>query len=290
MQFQQGILPADACAPTGQRWPTSVPILPVDHTVFEGMVAQSAAMRACIAFAAQAASHTQPVWLLGEQGTGRHVLAQCMHMASPRANAPFVRLRCRNQDGVSLQKEILGGHQIPSLLQRSMGGTLYIEDAEHLSPWEHALLADMFSEKQHGRAQNPRLPRIILSSGSDLRERMTDWYWLQQLFQITVPRPLLVPPLRQRREDVPQLAERMLAKLAAMSEEPAPRGFTPRALRWLNFQVWHGNLTELHGQLQIAMNQYKADPNNFRLIDASHLTPAARPFTARIFRLVAHPL
>jgi DNA-binding NtrC family response regulator len=251
--------------------------------IFAGLVAGQHMIQSCIAQAQEAATHQRMVWLLGERGTGRNMLAHCLHLAGIHSEEPCVRLRCAAYQGMALQRELLGSFRRDGVVQRAVGGTLYLEDADFLSPWEYGLLVDMLSEMRDA-------PRIIISSSVDLRMQEEDWHWIELLGHGDVPEPLELPPLYARQHDVPDLAERLLWRMVMHAPlHETPKGIAPDLAEWMRLQHWPGNMVELRQKLRAALQHYRTKPNKQQLLEVEHFTQPLCRDMARMGRLQLLP-
>jgi two-component system response regulator AtoC len=213
-----------------------------------GIVGQSEAMLQVFKTAARVATTDAPVLLLGEPGTGRELVARSIHDASARAACPFVPVDCAALPEAVLETELLGHAGGPGgrasqrgLLETAQGGTLYLESIGRAG-W--AVQAALVRAVEDGVLRRPGTPdlapvriRVVASAdGALLRGRLRDDL-LYRLGAVTIA----IPPLRERREDIPLLAEHFAAKAAR-----GGRGeISPPAMTALHAYPWPGNVREL---------------------------------------------
>ncbi len=219
---------------------------------FDALVARSPGMQQAMHWARRMSTTLQPVWIQGEDGTGKEMFARAIHAESPRAARPFLSIACGISGDAGLAHLLHPTRPAePSLLQQAQGGTLYLDAVEALSPGMHEMLA---AHLQHQAQQGPALleggVRLIVSSQQSAQS--TPSPLLHYLSTQWCEPPITLPPLRERREDLPELAQRYLRRYAA-TEGKSVHLLTPGALEWLQTQPWHGNLPELARQLRHAV-------------------------------------
>ena len=225
---------------------------------FSNIIGKSAAMRRAVDVAGRVAATAAPVLLLGETGTGKGLFAHAIHGASPRAAHPFVAVNCAALPEPLLESELFG-HLRGAFTGASEGraglfveadtGTLFLDEIGEMSP---ALQAKLLRALEDGRvrplgASRERAVdvRIIAATHRDLRERVKDGSFREDLLYRLEVVSLELPPLRERREDLPTLIDHFLR--AAKSRHPASpvERIAPAALARLLDHRWPGNLREL---------------------------------------------
>ena len=206
--------------------------------------------------ARQAADNEAPVLITGPTGSGKQLLAECLHHASARADKPFVALRCGVLPERLLESELFGhvtgaftgateDHR--GLLQTVRGGTLVLKDIDELPLSAQTRLLQTMEEMQvrplGGDRAFPTDVRIIATTRVDLGEAVQNGQFREDLYYHLKVIPLQVPSLAERREDIPALAEHFLDELAREGE--TPKRFAPDALRLLIGADWPGNVRQL---------------------------------------------
>ena len=214
-----------------------------------------------IAQARQFASFNVPVVITGEAGTGKEEIARAMHYSSLRSDKPFNALNCFAVDDDVLELELFGAKRGSvtgvaankvGLLQRSDRGTLYLGNIDHLSPQMQMKLLHFASQgvfRQIGSMEMIRSDvRLILGTSSDLRGLTTRGRFSADLYHAVAKVTLEVPPLRERSEDLPLLAQNLLFDAAATHGKPV-HGLSDDAVAFLSEYDWPGNLRELENEM-----------------------------------------
>lgn len=226
---------------------------------------ESPKMRATLDLAARAASSEATVLLLGENGAGKGVLARWLHARSPRANGPFVTVSCPTLTEELLAGELFGhvkGAFTGALrdregrLEAAHGGTLFLDEISEISPGLQAKLLRFLEEKQFERLGENRTRRadvrILAATNRNLQEEVSAGRFREDLFFRLNVVQILLPPLRERREDIPLLARRFLDFFARQLRRVAPE-LSPAALQALLAYSWPGNIRELRNALERAV-------------------------------------
>jgi transcriptional regulator with PAS, ATPase and Fis domain len=215
--------------------------------------------------ARRAAQSTSPVLLLGETGTGKELLAHAIHGASARAKAPFVSVNIAAVPDTLLESEFFGF--VPGAFtgadrkgrdgkfRLAHGGTLFLDE---IGDMPMALQSKLLRALQEGEIEplgsNKLVPvdvRVIAATSRDLPRMVREGTFREDLFYRLNVLPIRVPPLRQRREDIPALLEVLGEDVSLRSGLPAPE-LTPQALALLEAQAWRGNIRELRNVLEQA--------------------------------------
>ncbi|HEY2944261.1 MAG TPA: sigma 54-interacting transcriptional regulator [Vicinamibacteria bacterium] len=201
-----------------------------------------------------------PVLLLGETGVGKELLARILHGSSHRRTGPFVAINCAAIPAELLEAEMFGiGKGIATgvaerrgKFQMAEGGTLLLDEIGDMPLELQAKLLRALQEKEVqpvGGAPVPVDIRIIAATNSDLHRRMEEGRFRRDLYFRVAGIALHVPPLRERREDVPALVEGFLHAFTRETGK-AIRGITVKALRALTEYPWPGNVRELEHEVR----------------------------------------
>ncbi len=236
---------------------------PARGAALRGLVAESALSRAAVALARRAAASEIAVLFEGESGVGKEVFARAVHAESARAHAPFVAVNCGALPE-TLVESILFGHErgaFTGAVERRAGkfveadgGVLFLDEIGELPLSAQVKLLRAVQEGEIdplGAARPRRVSiRLLAATNRDLRREVAEGRFREDLFYRISAFPIRLPPLRQRREDIAPLAQRLLARL---SPEGAAPQIAPEALRLLEAAPWPGNVRELENALHRAL-------------------------------------
>ena len=222
-------------------------------------------MRATLDLAERVASSEATVLLLGENGTGKGVLACWLHAQSLRAGGPLMVVSCPTLSEELLASELFGHvkgaftgaiRDREGRLEAAHGGTLFLDEVSEIAPGLQAKLLRFLQEKQFERVGENRTRRadvrVVAATNSNLEEEVKSGRFREDLyFRLNVVE-IRLPSLRERREDIPLLARRFLEFFARQSRRPAPE-LSPSALKALLSYSWPGNIRELRNVLERAV-------------------------------------
>ncbi len=233
----------------------------IDH----GMIGESRAMREVHKLIAKAAPSNSTVLILGESGTGKELVAQAIHRNSPRANKPFVAINCAALTETLLESELFGHEkgaftgaiaQKKGKLEVADGGTVFLDELGELASALQAKLLRVLQEQQFERVGGVRPIkvdiRLLAATNRDLEAAIKQGEFRQDLYYRLNVVSLSLPPLRERREDIPLLARCFAAKYAAQCKR-AVRGLAPEARAALTAYDWPGNVRELENAIERAV-------------------------------------
>ncbi len=233
-----------------------------DDSWREAIVSRSSCMAELLAEAKMVASSDASVLICGESGSGKELLAQAIHKASPRAGKPFVAVNCSAIPEALLESELFGhvkgsftgavaNHQ--GLFQAADGGTLFLDEIGDMPPALQVKLLRVLQERSVrpvGASQSiPVDVRILSATHRDLDAAMADGQFREDLFYRLNVVALTLPSLGERREDIPLLANHFLARLNRKYNKPL-NGFAPEALKALATATWPGNVRQLHNVVE----------------------------------------
>lgn len=228
------------------------------------LIGDSPAMVQLRAQVAKLARSQAPVFIHGESGTGKEVIARLLHAQGPRSDAPFVPVNCGAISPELMESEFFGHRKgaftgaaadKPGLFQAAKSGTLFLDEVADLPLAMQVKLLRAIQEKAvrpvGAAGEEPVDVRILSASHRDLAQMVAEGRFRQDLFFRINVITLAVPPLRERREDIPALAAHILARLAERDGTP-PRTLASDALGWLAQQALAGNVRELENLLERA--------------------------------------
>jgi DNA-binding NtrC family response regulator len=229
------------------------------------MQSSAPAMKQCLQLAVQVADKDLPVLLEGETGAGKGVVAAYIHGLSNRRDGPFLTLNCGALPATLLESELFGFEKgafsgatarKPGLLELAHGGTLFLDEINSTSLDAQTRLLQFIQEKRLMRLGGIKAidvnVRLILASNRPLKEEVAAARFRQDLYFRVNVFPIPMPALRERREDIPALAEFFLAR-HGRALNPNVRGIAPETLERLVKYDWPGNVRELEGAIQRAL-------------------------------------
>jgi transcriptional regulator with PAS, ATPase and Fis domain len=251
------------------------------------VIGHSREWRQVLKKASQVAGTETTVFLQGESGTGKEVIARFIHRASPRRNGPFVAINCAALPEQLIESELFGyergaftgaqqakaGH-----IELASAGVLFLDEVSEMAPMVQAKLLRVLQEREFRRLGGTRLVkanvRVIAASNRDLQQAVADGSFREDLFYRLQVFDIRMPPLRERRGDIPLLAEGFLQEFSRATG-CASAGLTPDALEVLVAYQWPGNVRQLHNALERAAILCEGGP-----ITAEHLSIQASSVAA----------
>ncbi|MBK6006402.1 sigma-54-dependent Fis family transcriptional regulator [Ramlibacter ginsenosidimutans] len=230
-----------------------------------GMVGESPALRRLRSEIRKAGPSDAPVLIAGESGSGKELVARALHLGSRRAKAPFVPVNCGALPTTLIQSELFGHERGAftgassarrGLIEEASGGTLLLDEIAELPLETQATLLRFLQERRIVRVGSTHEiqvdTRVIAASHVDLESAVAVGRFRADLFFRLNVLHLRVPPLRERREDIPRLARHVYAQTAA-GQRVIARGFHPDAIAAMMEWPWPGNVRELCNRVQRAV-------------------------------------
>jgi DNA-binding NtrC family response regulator len=230
-----------------------------EETVFRGLVGESAGLRDVKSLVLRYASSESPVLVAGESGTGKELVARAIHDASRRRSLPFVALNCGALPETLLESELFGSEKgaytdavsRPGCFEQANGGTLFLDEVGEMSAGAQTRLLRVIEQRELTRVGGTRaVPldvRVVSAANRELRPGGACGAFRADLYYRLGVLPLRVPPLRERRDDIPMLAAHFLSLLGR-----ADTILSGEALQALRGHDWPGNVRELRNVMERA--------------------------------------
>jgi Nif-specific regulatory protein len=233
--------------------------------VEHNMVGESPAIQQVCQFIARVAATESTVLITGESGTGKELVARAIHKNSPRANKPFVAVNCAALTDTLLESEFFG-HEKGSFtgaiaqkrgkLEVAEGGTIFLDEIGEMAPGLQAKLLRVLQEHSFERVGGTRLidvdVRVIAATNRDLLAGIKSGIFRLDLYYRLNVVSINMPPLRERRQDIPLLARYFASMMSKNLKRPV-MGLTPEALACLVQYDWPGNIRELENAIERAV-------------------------------------
>jgi DNA-binding NtrC family response regulator len=229
---------------------------------FGPVVGGSPAMQRVYDLVARVAPTDASILVTGETGTGKELVARAVHDLSPRSNKPYVAVNCSALPASLLEAELFG-HTKGSftgavqsrrgLIEEAAGGTLFLDEISTLTEDMQVKLLRVLQDRRVQRiGSNSPVPvdfRLVVATNTDLAGLVSDGRFREDLFFRLDVFPIVVPPLRQRREDIPLLATHFLARFGDEHGLEPPR-LAPATLSRMSAYDWPGNVRELENLVE----------------------------------------
>jgi two-component system response regulator PilR (NtrC family) len=232
---------------------------------FSNIIGTSSPMLAVFQLIETIASTGSTVLITGESGTGKELIARAIHVNSPRRERPFVAVNCGALSETLLDSELFGhmrgaftgaDSNKKGLLEVAEKGTIFLDEIGEMSPVVQVKLLRVLQERKFrrlgGTEEIDADIRILAATNRDLTRMVAEGTFREDLFYRINVIPLRVPPLRERQEDVPLLAEHFVARFAEQMGKPVT-GISGGALTLLKQYGWPGNIRELENAMERAV-------------------------------------
>jgi PAS domain S-box-containing protein len=250
---------------------------------FDDLIGEDGAFRRAVERARVAAGTPATVMLRGESGTGKELFAHAIHNASDRREKHFIRVNCASLSESVLESELFGyeegaftgavkgGRQ--GLFEEASGGTIFLDEIGLMSLNTQGKLLRVLQEKELRRVGGTRtIPvdvRVIAATNIDLRREIDEGRFREDLYYRVNVMPIVIPALRERREDIPQICSHLIHRIN-QEYGRSIEGVTAEALDYVAAYDWPGNVRELENALRRAVITMAVSET---LVDLAHIPP-----------------
>jgi len=237
----------------------------------QNLIGRSQSMVKLLETVAQVAPAEATVLISGESGTGKEMIANAIHFNSARREAPFVKINCAALTETLLESELFG-HEKGAFtgaerrregkFVQAHGGSLFLDEVSEMSKAMQVKLLRVLQEREVTRVGGAEVikvdVRVIAASNKNLKEEIQKGNFREDLFYRLNVVSLHVPPLRERKEDIPMLAQHFLKHFSERNNKNI-QGYTPRAMQKIMAYSWPGNIRELMNAVERAVVLAHAD-------------------------------
>ena len=254
---------------------------------FASIVGDSPRMRQMFALMRKAIDSDTTVLVLGESGTGKELVAKAFHYNGPRLQGPFLAVNCSAIPEMLIESELFGHERGAftgatrrkiGFFERAQGGTLLLDEIGDMPLALQVKLLRVLQEQEIQRVGGSDAirvdARIVASTNRDLEAAVKDGTFREDLFYRLAVFPIAVPPLRERREDIPLLVNHLLNKHAERLGKVIS-GVSPAALRAMLHYDWPGNVRELENAVERAVLMETTEVLKLKHLPSDLLPPAA---------------
>jgi two-component system response regulator GlrR len=252
---------------------------------FQNIVARSAAMQTVLEAVSRIAKTESTVYVRGESGTGKELIARAIHLASNRKDKPFVAINCAALPETLLESELFGHEKgaFTGAVKSSRGlfaqaheGSIFLDEIGDMPLSIQAKFLRVLQERQFypvGSEQPLEVDvRVIVATNKDLEEHVRQGLFREDLYYRIHVIPVVLPPLRERKDDIPILVDHFLKKFCDQMNKEI-KGLTPLAMQRLMLHDWPGNVRELENTIEYAMAMTRQDVIGEDLILPAKGTP-----------------
>ncbi len=232
---------------------------------FQNIVARSAVMRKVMESVSRVSKTDSTVYICGESGTGKELIARAVHLASNRKDKPFVAINCAAIPETLLESELFGHEKgaFTGAIKSSRGlfaqaheGTIFLDEIGDMPLTTQAKFLRVLQERQFypvGSEQPLDVDvRVITATNKDLAEHVKQGLFREDLYYRIHVIPVMLPPLRERKEDIPVLVDYFLKKFSGEMNKKI-KSLTPKAMQRMMLHGWPGNVRELENTIEYAV-------------------------------------
>ncbi|MCZ2153906.1 MAG: sigma-54 dependent transcriptional regulator, partial [Bryobacterales bacterium] len=229
---------------------------------FDNIVGRGQRMREILASVARVAPARTTVLLCGESGVGKDLIARAIHFHSPRRDQPFVKINCTALPESLMESELFGYEKgaftgataaKPGKFEQADGGTVFLDEIGDVPPSIQVKLLRILQEREFERLGSNKTRqidvRVVAATNVDLKAALEEGNFREDLYYRLNVFPLTLPPLRERREDIPLLAQHFLRKYVDDQGSPVT-GISEAAMAKLMEYAWPGNVRELENVIE----------------------------------------
>jgi two-component system, NtrC family, response regulator GlrR len=232
---------------------------------FSNIIARSAKMRSLLEKVSQIAKTDSTVYIQGESGTGKELIARAIHIASERKNKAFVAINCASLPEGLLESRLFGHEKgaftgavksTKGLFTQAHGGTIFLDEIGDMPLSIQAMLLRVLQERQFYPVGSEKLVevdvRVIVATNKDLEAMVKQGLFREDLYYRIHVIPIFLPPLRERKDDIPLLAEHFREKFRQQMNKQV-KGLSALALQKMVLYDWPGNVRELENTMEYAV-------------------------------------
>lgn len=235
-----------------------------DRGSIGNIIGNSGKMQAIFQMIETVAEVQSTVLVNGESGTGKELVARAIHDMSPRAEKPFISINCGAFTETLLESELFGyvkgsftgaNTNRKGLFEAANGGTIFLDEIGEMSPAMQVKLLRVLQERRvrpvGAHEESAVDARVIAATNRDLKQMTGEGTFREDLFYRISVIPIDLPPLRERREDIPELVDHFVRKFCEQSGKQL--SISPRTVQYLEDYAWHGNVRELEHTIERAV-------------------------------------
>lgn len=259
-----------------------------DKYDFKNIVAKSGKMQNILALVSRIAKIDSTAYIHGESGTGKELIARAIHLGSERKDRPFIAVNCAAIPETLLESELFGYEKgaFTGAVQSSKGlfteaheGSIFLDEIGDMPLSIQAKLLRVLQERQFNPVGSNKPikvnVRVIVATNKDLKDEVKEGRFREDLFYRIHVIPIMLPPLREKKEDIPPLVDYFLKKFGKQMNKKV-KGLTPLAMQRLMLHNWPGNVRELENTIEFAMAMTQNDVITEELILPTDRQPPDR--------------